>query len=332
MKKRIISTLLIGTLTMGLITGCSFSAGSGAGVTSGKEPTPMVASKDKEYQTGAILDTLPELEPDTDITDDLDTNTDLGTDLDTDLTSGSDIIDQGDTDVTASTGSGGYTLNTSDAFSDVKAASCYISDEALEMIQKVDSDYSKVKWAVQYTLPDMEGLIISITPCFSADGESVVVAVTNLYSEDVGIWASGYIKGMDGSSVGSVYINNYCLGRADTTAVVVPVSADTDGSIHWDFFEKETAIGEGPYWESDWALGKSDAGDYAMKYKIISDDSMDLGTVTALVLNQDGYVIGYGTDDNTNHGKEVEGVVDFGCKEFGGSAADIALFVNPVKY
>ena len=211
-------------------------------------------------------------------------------------------------------------------------AAVYVSDKTVEALEALDTDYTKIAWGVIYTPADDEEIVISIAPYNDGENYYIVVGVTNLYDKDITFEGSGYAKNNEDENVGDIEIKADNIGPGSTIITCVKCEAGANGAIHWDSVEFKECESKYVYWESDWALGQSDDGSVGLNYKIEGEEDLSAVKVSALVLNESGFIIGYGeSDDAQIDGTVAGGVIDFHAKEFLDTVADVAVFANPVK-
>ena len=160
-----------------------------------------------------------------------------------------------------------------------------------------------------------------------------MIGVTNLYDKDIKFEASGYAKDAQDENVGNIDIKIGNIGAGGDTAIYcAPCEAGSTGAIHWDGMSFEESKSQRVNWESDWALGQAEDGSIGINYMIDGEEEMSAVKVSALVLDEDGFIIGFGeSDDAKIDGNTAIGAIDFHTKEFNGTVADGALFANPVK-
>ena len=207
----------------------------------------------------------------------------------------------------------------------------YISAEASASIDSIDTDYKKVKWGVQYSPDGMDGLVISVTPYFDGNTNYLILGLTNLYSEDITVSASGYVNGANGEDLGKVSIYDTAIRPGNTTIHQIFYEGESNGSIHWDNIELPKVFEESTYWEADWALGADSDGYAELNYTLNFKDTGYAGYIWALVLDENGYVIGYAQDYNSDKGNSASGTIKFYKNDFGAKVGDVALFSNPEK-
>ena len=71
-----------------------------------------------------------------------------------------------------------------------------LDEEVASVLANVDTDYNSVYWGTSYSIfEDLPGVVVSITPCMQKDQYGLLVAITNLYSDD--IWFNGSAVALD---------------------------------------------------------------------------------------------------------------------------------------
>ena len=64
-----------------------------------------------------------------------------------------------------------------------------LDEEVASVLANVDTDYNSVYWGTSYSIfEDLPGVVVSITPCMQKDQYGLLVAITNLYSDDICGW------------------------------------------------------------------------------------------------------------------------------------------------
>ncbi len=312
-------------LTLGLgmvcltaaLTGCQ-SKNDDSGYDTG-DPDSDIYAEDTDEETGD------------ETTDDYDTGFDDDTTLDT------EDPETDDTGLTDDTGDedpdslgGDSSGDQSDRFTTVDEA------ELARVFGDKENDYKKVRWGVQYKPNELEGLLISVTPYQEDSSNYLLLALTNLYDKDLTVSGEGYAVGTNNENIGDFTITNYAIRPGGTVLTEIYCEGESNGVLHWsELSASPDEYYESVNWESDWALGKGETGEEALKYTLTCNDTAQIGDVHALVLNKDGFVIGYGNDYNPDETSNAEGVISFfgedNAKLMQTDAVDVAVFANPVK-
>ncbi|SEL68652.1 hypothetical protein SAMN04487770_11516 [Butyrivibrio sp. ob235] len=204
----------------------------------------------------------------------------------------------------------------------------YLNADAQATLDKLESDYNKVKWGVQYSPTGMDYLVISVTPFYTEDDYHLIVGVTNLYNKAIVFDGTGYAKASSGENIGEFSLYESAVGPGNTAIFDVPCTDVPTGEIHWDEIQIPDSSFKDAYWESDWSVG-TDNGDLKIDYTVYSADKFTPGYIKALVLDENGYVIDYVYDYSADEGKSITGTLQFYKSEFNGTCADVAFFVNP---
>ena len=105
---------------------------------------------------------------------------------------------------------------TNNTTSSSSSTNSYISEEAQELLETIESDYSKVNWGVEYSPTGMDGIVISIAPYNDNGSNYLAIAVTNLYNTDTTFSAEGYAKGTSGQKVGNVLFYDTAIRPGNT--------------------------------------------------------------------------------------------------------------------
>lgn len=195
-------------------------------------------------------------------------------------------------------------------------------------LEKVQTDYHKVYWRTEYSLPfpDLEGIVVSVSPC-RRDSKQIIVGLTNLYDKDVTLSADGYAMDALENDIGSFHIFEEAIRSGQTVIHTIYCSKGTpNGSIHWNTAKLMDTDKSSVYWEGDWQISI----DNTIHYQIASEDPMKLGYVWMLILDREGYVVDYYYDYNPDDiSTNISGSVNTYKETLG--AADIALFANPLS-
>lgn len=215
-----------------------------------------------------------------------------------------------------------------------------LSSEVKEKLSKLESDYSKVKWGVQYSLTEeYEGLVVSVTPEYDGYSNYLIVALTSLYEEPIDISANLEAKDKSDSIVGDKYIYTTAIGKGNTVVYQIYCGdSQPDGRIHWSDVEIKKSNSSFVAWEADYNVnGKKGESEYKVSYELYSANKEDFkyADVCALLLDDEGYVIGFGSDyvEETKATEKAKGEISlYGKESVLSEAKDIALFANPVKY
>ncbi len=211
------------------------------------------------------------------------------------------------------------------------STSSYLTTAQQSVLNKLDTDYSKVNWGVQYSPKGMDGIIISVASYMDGRYPYLLVAITNIYDEDVTFSATGYAKGKSGQEVADISFFEDAIRPGNTIAKSIYCDDVPTGEIHWDSIELPDVFEESSYWESDWTLTKDSDGYYKIDYTVSSNDYMNPGYVTTLLLNKYGDVVEVAYDYNVDKGYYVSGEIQFYKKEFDEKVVDVAMFTNPLK-
>lgn len=221
------------------------------------------------------------------------------------------------------------TDNTAQSTSSTTAS--YLAEDAQKILSSLDTDYNKVNWGVQYSPTGMDGIVISVAPFMDGNSYYLLVAVTNLYGEDVTFSASGYPKGADGQKIGTISFYENAIAPGNTVAKAVYCEEIPTGEIRWDEIELPNVFDKSAYWESDWGIKTDSDGYIEVPFTIYSDVNMMPGTVTAIILDSKGDILAVEDDFIMDEGKEVSGTIKLFKKELPGTPVDLAMFANPLE-
>ncbi len=221
------------------------------------------------------------------------------------------------------------TDNTTQSSSSTTAS--YLAEDAQKILSSLDTDYNKVNWGVQYSPTGMDGIVISVAPFMDGNSYYLLVAVTNLYGEDVTFSASGYPKGTDGQKIGSISFYENAIAPGNTVAKAIYCEEIPTGEIRWDEIELPNVFDKSAYWESDWGIQTDSDGYIEVPFTIYSDVNMMPGTVTAIILDSKGDILAVEDDFIMDEGKEVSGTIKLFKKDLPGTPVDLAMFANPLE-
>ena len=219
---------------------------------------------------------------------------------------------------------------TSSSESGSSQTASYLSEETQKMLDSLDTDYNKVNWGVQYSPTGMDGIVISVAPYVDGRTACLLVAITNLYNEDVTFSAKGYPKGVDGQQIGSISFYENAIRPGNTVAKAVYCEDVPTGEIHWDEIELPNVFDKSAYWESDWTIQTDSEGYIEVPFKVYSEENMMPGNVTAIILDANGDILAVSNEFIMDEGKEIPGTVKFFKKELDGQPTDLAMFSNPL--
>ena len=202
----------------------------------------------------------------------------------------------------------------------------HLTPQVKAALDEVQTDYHKVYWGTEYTMPNLEGIVVSVSPC-RRDSKQIIVGLTNLYDKDVTLSADGYAMDALENDIGSFHIFEEAIRSGQTVIHTIYCSKETpNGSIHWNTAKLMNTDKSSVYWEGDWQISI----DNTIHYQIASEDPMKLGYVWMLILDGEGYVVDYCYDYNPDDiSTNISGSVNTYKDALG--AADMALFANPLR-
>ncbi len=219
----------------------------------------------------------------------------------------------------------------SSAGNQASATNSYLSAESQSILNGLDTDYSKVNWGVQYSPTGMDGVVISIAPYTSSNLSFLLVGVTNLYDQDITFSAKAIAKGTSGQEVGNGSFYELAIRPGNTIVKTIYCSDIPTGEIHWDYIELPKVYDKSVYWESDWTIQTDKDGFFEVPYRIVSEENMVPGSVTAVILDASGNILAVEDDYNIEEGTDLSGTISFYTKDLGGTPADLAMFSNPLS-
>ena len=177
---------------------------------------------------------------------------------------------------------------------------------------------------------------MSITPCIQNDQYGLLVAITNLYSDDIWFNGSAVALDEDGNQIGETYIYEPNLGSGNTAVEVIDCGQTMpDGRVQWT--EGQTMEASGTYvpWETDYSVsGNPEDGYLSVDYSFYASDGTPCtgSTLTVCLLDEDGMVIGVGTEfiEKIGENEKYDGTVKvYGDKDILSLTKGVAMFANP---
>ncbi|SEL93729.1 hypothetical protein SAMN04487770_12144 [Butyrivibrio sp. ob235] len=224
--------------------------------------------------------------------------------------------------------SGNKTLLTKEK--ETVSKSSYLTSEQEKILAKLENDYSKINWGVQYSPKDMDGIIISVSSYMEDTMPFLVIGITNIYNDDVTFSATGYAKGKSGQEVADISIYETAIRPGNTIIKSVYCDSTPTGEIHWDNIELPEVYETSAYATGDWTFTTDSDGYYMVDYSIKSDDYMMPGYVTAVLVDSNGNILDMAYNFTTDKGYTVSDSIKFYEKEYSRRVADVAMFTNPL--
>lgn len=209
--------------------------------------------------------------------------------------------------------------------------------DALSLLASLDTDYANVYWGVSYSIfDDLPGLVVSLTPCMQYDSYGLVVAITNLYNEEMTFAGNAVALDSDGNEIGETYIFEPNIGTGNTAVAVIDCGQSMpDGRVQWTECETlETTASYVP-WEADYQVTGNPADECLnVDYSFYASDGTACtdAKVTVCLLDEDGLVIGVGADyiSELGEGENYDGTVNvYGDKDILALTKGVAMFANP---
>lgn len=209
--------------------------------------------------------------------------------------------------------------------------------DALSLLASLDTDYANVYWGVSYSIfDDLPDLVVSLTPCMQYDSYGLVVAITNLYNEEMTFAGNAVALDSDGNEIGETYIFEPNIGTGNTAVAVIDCGQSMpDGRVQWTECETlETTAGYVP-WEADYQVTGNPANECLnVEYSFYASDGTACtdAKVTVCLLDEDGLVIGVGADyiSELGEGETYDGTVNvYGDKDILALTKGVAMFANP---
>ncbi len=214
---------------------------------------------------------------------------------------------------------------------DESITSVYVSDEILDELNSLETDFTKVTWGVIYTPGELDHLVVSCTPYMDGSSCYLIVALTNLYDEDITVSADAVCLGEDDQEIGDFTVFDEAIRPQSTVIHNVYCSDFPSGAIHWNTISLENVYEESAYWEADWAVTTDSDGYYQVDYTLYNENTdIEPDYVWTLALDENGYVRGYAYSYDPTSGREISGTAPFYKDSFDETVTDIAFFANPI--
>ena len=197
-----------------------------------------------------------------------------------------------------------------------------------------------MNWGVTYDFgEELEGVVISVTPCIMYDNYYLLVGVTNLYNKDISFSANAQAKDASDNIVGDGFFFNTCIGAGNTAINLIDCGDNTpDGRISWSDVEVGESYRSYVAWEADYAVSGNPNDSYlTVDYEMYATDgsrAFEGDLVTVLLLDEHGFVVGVGTDygDETAPGSKYIGSTNIYADAASLSLTkDVAIFANPFE-
>lgn len=152
------------------------------------------------------------------------------------------------------------------------------------------------------------------------------------------IWFNGSAVALDedGNKIGEIYIYEPNLGSGNTAVEVIDCGQTMpDGRVQWT--EGQTMEASGTYvpWETDYSVsGNPEDGYLSVDYSFYASDGTPCtgSTLTVCLLDEDGMVIGVGTEfiEKIGENEKYDGTVKvYGDKDILSLTKGVAMFANP---
>ena len=229
-------------------------------------------------------------------------------------------------------------VNAEDTTTTQTTANANLDSEIASTLNGLNTDYNKVKWGSVYSIfPDNPGIVISVAPGKLFNEDILVVAITNLYDQEISFSGSAKARGKDDAIVGETFIYQGCIGAGNTVIEYIDCDSTPDGRISWEECEIGESYQEYVPWEADYqAKGNAQDGYLTVEYGFFASngDACDSTMITILLVDGDGYITGVMTDymEAIAENETRNGSVDvYGDESMLSQTKDIAIFANSVK-
>ena len=229
-------------------------------------------------------------------------------------------------------------VNAEDTTTTQTTANANLDSEIASTLNGLNTDYNKVKWGSVYSIfPDNPGIVISVAPGKLFNEDILVVAITNLYDQEISFSGSAKARGKDDAIVGETFIYQGCIGAGNTVIEYIDCDGTPDGRISWEECEIGESYQEYVPWEADYqAKGNAQDGYLTVEYGFFASngDACDSTMITILLVDGDGYITGVMTDymEAIAENETKNGSVDvYGDESMLSQTKDIAIFANSVK-
>ncbi len=209
--------------------------------------------------------------------------------------------------------------------------------DALSLLASLDTDYANVYWGVSYSIfDDIPGLVVSLTPCMQYDSYGLVVAITNLYNEEMTFAGNAVALDKEGNEIGETYIYAPNIGTGNTTVAVIDCGQSMpDGRVNWTECETMETTANYVPWEADYQVTGNPADECLnVEYSFYTSDGTACtdAEITVCLLDEDGLVIGVGVDyipEIAENQKYTGTVSVYGDKDILAMTQGVAMFANP---
>lgn len=229
-------------------------------------------------------------------------------------------------------------VNAEDTTTTQTTANANLDSEIASKLNGLNTNYNKVKWGSVYSIfPDNPGIVISVAPGKLFNEDILVVAITNLYDQEISFSGSAKARGKDDAIVGETFIYQGCIGAGNTVIEYIDCDSTPDGRISWEECEIGESYQEYVPWEADYqAKGNPQDGYLTVEYGFFASngDACDSTMITILLVDGDGYITGVMTDymEAIAENETRNGSVDvYGDESMLSQTKDIAIFANSVK-
>lgn len=229
-------------------------------------------------------------------------------------------------------------VNAEDTTTTQTTANANLDSEIASKLNGLNTNYNKVKWGSVYSIfPDNPGIVISVAPGKLFNEDILVVAITNLYDQEISFSGSAKARGKDDAIVGETFIYQGCIGAGNTVIEYIDCDSTPDGRISWEECEIGESYQEYVPWEADYqAKGNAQDGYLTVEYGFFASngDACDSTMITILLVDGDGYITGVMTDymEAIAENETRNGSVDvYGDESMLSQTKDIAIFANSVK-
>lgn len=208
------------------------------------------------------------------------------------------------------------------------------STETTSDIFTESTEYNKVNWGTSYTLPDYDGITVSVTPYVDAyNCYNLVVGVTSEYTETLTLSAEVTARDDNGNDIGDSYIY-LDLGEDNTSIFIIHCDDDTipNGELHWEDIRVSENYKTYVPWSINYSVDAIDNNDLSLTYTIMSNEEATPGYVYGLLLDPDGYVIDVFDDyvsDTSDYIEDEDTLYRQNITSY--DLSDIAIFTTPTK-
>lgn len=180
----------------------------------------------------------------------------------------------------------------------VEASHDLLKPEVRKALLSIDSDYSKVRWGVEYSpIKEYPGLVASVAPYRKDDRYCLLVGITNLNPFEVVFSGNLEARAVGDEVAGSSVVAKEHVGSGQTAGFLIDCEdgVPPDGRIRWSDM-KVCRADDCLYvpFTADWAVAPGPDGNVAraaIGITVPEGGDMTYRSITALVLDKEGRIL-----------------------------------------